>query len=63
MSKCSTCENAIFDALWGAYKCSVRQHSILFPDLYEDCEHHKNGTPKESKANADYEANLQDCKE
>lgn len=61
MSKCSTCENAIFDMLWGEYKCTVRQHMIFHPELYKDCEHYKNGTPKESKTNADHEADLHNC--
>ena len=60
MSKCSTCGNAIFNALWGEYKCTIRQHVIFQPELYKDCEHYNDGTPKESKENADYEANLQD---
>lgn len=58
MSKCETCGNAIFDAFWGEHKCSVRGHMIYHKERYADCEHYKNGTPTQSKRNADYEANL-----
>ena len=63
VKSCSNCGKCIFDAHWGDYKCEVFQHSIRQGTLFTaiDCEHHKLGTPKESKKNADYEANLQDC--
>ena len=62
VKSCSNCANAIFCAMWGEYKCEVFQRSIRQGTLFTetDCEHHKIGTPKESKANADYEVNLQD---
>lgn len=59
MSNCRECSNAIFDAVWGEIKCSVWQHRIYDPDKVA-CSTYKKGTPKESKANANYEANLHD---
>ena len=65
MANCTTCENAIFDALWGEYKCSVYKRVSYSADfktmLVDGCKDYKNGTPKESKANADYKADLYDC--
>lgn len=61
---CTNCGNAIYDAQWGEYKCAVSKHTVYGPgriDITIDCEHHIPGNPKESKNNADYEANLQDC--
>ena len=58
MIKCKTCSKAIFDALWADYKCSVNERYI-YEDITE-CKNYKKGTPKESKRNADYEANLHD---
>lgn len=63
MANCVTCGKCIFDAHWGEYKCEVSKTSIRQGKIYTetDCPHYKKGTPKESKKNADYEANLQDC--
>jgi hypothetical protein len=58
MAKCATCENAIFDAKYGDYKCSIKEHYIYDHESMVDCKDHKNGTPKESKANADYETEM-----
>ena len=59
MSNCEKCKNAIFSALWGEYKCDVHKRMIFAPEMYEDCEHFAEGSPKESKENAEYEANLE----
>ena len=63
IKSCSNCAHAIFCAMWGDYKCEVYKHAILHGKIYTetDCQHHKYGTPKESKGNADYEENLRDC--
>lgn len=64
MNSCVNCTNAIYDAKWGEYKCSVHKRTVYAPDKLDitiSCEHHIPGTPKESKNNADYEASLQDC--
>ena len=53
MDNCITCEHAIFDAVWGEYKCDVNAHRVLNPKWFK-CESYKEGKPKESKANADY---------
>lgn len=65
MNTCETCEHAIYDALWGEYKCEITGLTTYSTDynkmLVDGCKDYKNGTPKESKINADYKANLCDC--
>lgn len=46
--KCTACENAIFDPVWGEYKCSKKQRNVK-PELDADCPDYKEGKPKESK--------------
>lgn len=58
MSKCATCSNAIFVALWGEYKCAVKQRVIFQPELFTDCTDYKKGEPRESKSNTDYTSEL-----
>lgn len=64
MANCKTCEHAIFDAQWGEYKCDIFKRVTYNADhdfmLVQCSESYKKGTPKESKENADYEANLSD---
>lgn len=48
---CQTCKNAIFDACWGEHKCGL--NGITYRRL-EVCGDYKNGTPKESKENEEY---------
>lgn len=38
MSKCETCKNAIFDHIWGEWKCKRLCHTIVEPQIHEDCE-------------------------
>ena len=52
---CKTCANAIFDKLWGEYKCKIFQHRIYSPDSISDCIEYKKGTPAESKKNEEEE--------
>lgn len=56
VKSCSNCAHAIFDAVWGEYKCGVYKHTILHGKIYTetDCKHHKLGNPKESKESEDY---------
>lgn len=53
MQNCKICEYAIFDELWGEYKCEVRQCVTYNADyermLVDDCKDYKNGVPKKSK--------------
>lgn len=62
MENCKTCEHAIFDAQWGEYKCEVYKRVTYNANsdvMIVKCgKNYKKGTPKESKINADYEANL-----
>jgi len=51
---CKTCGNAIFDALWGDWKCSVHKRLCRKTELDEGCDKYKNGKPKESASNAEY---------
>ena len=36
---CKTCENAIFDPVWGQYKCKRLAHSIDDTERYNDCDY------------------------
>lgn len=50
MSNCSTCEYAIFDELWGEYKCKIRHRRVYKPGKESvNCEWYKKGEPSESK--------------
>lgn len=49
MADCLTCENAIFDELWGEFKCKVREHRVYQPLGTKTCDHYKKGKPTESK--------------
>lgn len=46
--KCETCKNAIFDPVWGEYKCRVRHQRIYKPPM-DICEWYDKGEPTESK--------------
>lgn len=48
MNPCKTCEHAVFDPLWGEYKCTVKEHYI-YGDVDHECPDHKEGTPAISK--------------
>lgn len=49
MKNCETCANAIFDEVWGEYKCIVLGHVIDDLDEIVDCSAHKKGKPKISE--------------
>lgn len=49
MGNCETCLNAIFNELWGEYKCKVYQHTVYFPEELTGCKDYKKGTPSISK--------------
>ena len=46
---CDKCEHALFDKIWGEYKCAILQHMIY--RLEDTClgKHYKKGEPKEAK--------------
>lgn len=48
MNNCKSCKNAIFNELWGDYKCKIDQ-IIHHPDEKMVCEHYKKGIPSKSK--------------
>lgn len=48
MANCTTCGRAIFDEIFGEYKCEVWKHIIYDPEIKEGCPHYKEGKPKTS---------------
>ena len=46
--KCSKCEHAIIDPVWGEYKCSKKQRYVN-NRIDANCSDFKEGKPKESK--------------
>lgn len=46
---CKTCKHAIFDPLWGDYKCSEKQRCVTVFELHKGCKEYVEGTPKDSK--------------
>lgn len=40
-SRCPDCENAIFDDVWGEYKCKIRKIRINDPNKYSNCKDFK----------------------
>ena len=52
---CKNCGKAIFDALWGDWKCSVHKRWCRKSELEEGCNDYKKGEPKESASNVEYE--------
>ena len=45
---CKTCKNAIFDPVWGEYKCSVLQRRVRSEPV-TNCRFYKKGKPAISK--------------
>ena len=45
--KCETCENSIFDPVWGEHKCKIKGHRIYWPDDVVDCPDYKKKKPNE----------------
>ena len=48
MSNCTNCGNAIFDEIWGDYKCSVYKRAVSTNE-HVGCKQYQEGTPKTSK--------------
>ena len=48
MKNCKTCGNAIFDAVFGDYKCGISKATVRTP-LNVKCKDYKEGKPKDSK--------------
>lgn len=48
MKNCTTCGNAIFDTVFGDYKCSISKAYVRTP-LNVRCEDYKEGKPVDSK--------------
>ena len=47
--KCETCLKAIFDPLWGDFKCSVTKVRATDEQLKNGCDEYKKGKPEISK--------------
>lgn len=47
MDNCSNCKNALFDEIWGEYKCKIdkRKHYFDGQAVGAKCSYHKKGTP------------------
>lgn len=46
---CPNCKNALFNELWGEYKCTKREITIYKPTDEAECEYYENGSPGLSK--------------
>lgn len=55
---CPTCSHAIFDALWGIYKCSKKTRSVS-AEIDDSCNDYKEGKPRAALGNKIYESNLE----
>lgn len=53
MANCRDCKHAIFDDVWGEYKCAEHEQVIYDLDEYSGCKVYEKGEPKESKENRD----------
>ena len=49
MSKCNTCKNALFNPVWGEYKCSKTGLVVHDISKKEGCKDYKQGEPGMSK--------------
>ena len=47
--KCETCSKALFDPLWGEYRCSVTKRKAKDEELKYGCAEYKEGKPGFSK--------------
>lgn len=53
MANCQNCTYAIFDEVWGEYKCAAYEHTIYDLDSYSDCKLYEKGEPEDSKETHD----------
>ena len=49
MKNCTNCTKAIFDPLWGEYKCGVTQLTMYNPGSTSQCNAYVEGTPSKTK--------------
>ena len=51
MDDCRNCSNALFDDIWGEYKCKIdkKKHSLDGQLVGAKCSYHKKGTPEIAK--------------
>lgn len=49
MLKCKTCAKALYNELWGEYKCTVTQHYMYALSPMKECSGYKQGTPGKSQ--------------
>jgi len=48
MNNCITCKYAVFDEIWGEYKCTYFQHTVHNPNDIGDCLAYKKKKEKEN---------------
>lgn len=48
MANCVNCEHAIFDEVWGEYKCRIKEH-VVYNYEHVGCDSYKKGTPTPAK--------------
>ena len=46
---CKECKHAIFDEIWGEYKCEILKHKIYHPIAVDECLYFEKGNPQKSK--------------
>lgn len=46
MADCTECTYAVYDELWGEYKCTKKQINVFPTELYKDCKDYKKIDPK-----------------
>lgn len=51
MENCKTCKNAIFDEIWGDFKCKHSHLVVYNPEDVNGCVHYEKGKPKISENN------------
>lgn len=60
MGNCTNCGHAIFDPIYGDYKCNIYEITIYKPDTKIGCERYEKGTPITSKVDETYMIDKED---
>ena len=53
MEKCKTCKHALYDEVWGEYKCRLSRYVRYPKDAMQKCDDYEKGTPETSKRSYD----------
>lgn len=49
MEKCKTCKHALYDEVWGEFKCRLSRHVHYPKDAMASCSNYVKGDPEKSK--------------